>query len=199
MGRIGRLLSFVRTLRNGSKVSDVKIDLGGGENILSEHFSDAGDDSFPLESDYVLTSQVPRSGGQVVAGYLDPINAPKALPGDKRIVGRDQATGLVVVDVWLKSSGEAVTANDNGSFTLNPDGSIKGINGSGSFELEVGGDFRVNGVVIDTSGNITSPAKIDAVTVEATTSLLAATKEIAGHDHTIDSGSSAPGPTGENN
>lgn len=198
MGRIGKLLSFVRTLRNGSKVSDAKVDLGGGENILSEHFSDAGDDSFPLDTDYVLASQIPRAGGHVVAGYLDPINEPKAMPGDKRIFARDPATGLAIVEVWLKSDGTAVVSNGAGSFTLDPAGSIKGINGNGNFELESGGNCVINGVVIDTDGNITSPAKITAPEGDFT-SLLAATKELAGHDHPIVGGSSAPGPTGPNN
>ena len=199
MGRIGKLLSFVRTLRNGSKVSDAKVDLGGGENILGEHFSDAGDDSFPLDTDYVLTNQIPRAGGHVVAGYLDPINEAKSLPGDKRIFARDPATGLAIVDVWLKGDGTALVSNATGSFTLNPDGSIKGINGNGVFELESAGNFVVNGVVIDTNGNITSPAKIDAQVIDAATSLLAASKEIVAHTHPITGGSSAPGPTGPNN
>lgn len=199
MGRIGKLLSFVRTLRNGSKVSDAKVDLGGGENILSEHFSDAGDDSFPLDTDYVLASQIPRAGGHVVAGYLDPINEPIAMPGDKRIFARDPATGIAIVEVWLKGDGAALVSNANCSFTLDPAGSIKGINGNGSFELEIGGDCVINGVVIDTSGNITSPAKIDAQEVDAATSLIAAGKEIVAHTHPITGGSSAPGPTGPNN
>ncbi len=199
MGRIGKILSFVRTLRNGSKVSDAKVDLGGGENILGEHFSDAGDDSFPLDTDYVLATQIPRAGGHAVVGYLDPINEPKAEPGDKRIFARDPATGLTVVEVWLKSNGTAIVLNGAGSFTLDPAGAIKGINGNGNFELESGGNCVINGVVIDTDGNITSPAKIDAQEVDAAISLVAAGKEIVGHTHPITSGSSAPGPTGPNN
>ena len=198
MGRIGKILSFVRTLRNGSKVTDVKLDIGGGDNVLAENFSTAGDDSFPLDTDYVLTAEIPRSGGRSVIGYLDPINEPKAEKGDKRIIGRDPATGLAVVEVWLKSSGSTLISNGKGSFTLESDGSIKGFNENGSFELESGGNFTINGVVIDADGNITSPAKITAPDGDFS-SLLAASKELAGHDHAINSGSSAPGPTGPNN
>lgn len=204
MGRIAKLLSFLRTSRNEAKISDVKADPGGGPNITAEHFADSGDDSHPLPGDYVALNTDSGSGRESAIGYLDPLNEPKAQPGDKRIYGRDSESGAVVVEVWLKNDGTAIVSNDNGSVTLRPDGgtvvttpestfdaaadgSIKGDNGNGSYELQAGGDFLVNGVTIDTSGNVTIP-----------TSLNLAGKEIAGHDHPITSGSSAPGPTGPN-
>ncbi len=199
MGGIGRLLSFLRTSRNGAKVSDVKLDRGGGANITCEHFAGAGDDSFPLTTDYPFTADQPRGGGEAVVGYLDPINTPKAQEGDRRIYGRDAATGAAVVEVWLKSDGTALTSNAAGSFVLRPDGSIKGSNSNGSFELQSGGDFVVNGVTIDTAGNITSPATVTAPNLAGSASVKAASKELGGHDHNINSGSSAPGPTGTNN
>lgn len=210
MGWINKVLSFTRVTRNSAKISDVKIDPGGGPVITAEHYGPAGDDSHPLNTDYALAVDVPRTGGAAVAGYVDPINTPKATPGDKRIYARDSGTGAVVVEVWLKNDGTATVSNANGSITLRPDGgaiittpgstfdakangSIKGDNGSGSFELESGGDFVVNGVTIDTAGNISTPASVSAP------SILANSKELAGHDHAINSGSSAPGPTGANN
>ncbi len=198
MGRLAKILSFIRVTRNGAKVSDVKVDPGGGANVTVEHFAPPGDDSFPLNSDYVATMEIPRTGGEVAVGYVDPLNTPKANQGDKRVYARDADTGAVVVEVWLKNDGTAVVSNDEGIFTLAPSGSIKGDNGSGSFELQAGGDFIVNGVTIDTSGNITSPATITGVTVTAP-SMQTGGKELAGHDHNILSGSSAPGPTGSNN
>lgn len=209
MGWINKILSFTRVVRNGAKVSDVKVDPGGGPNITAENYSPAGDDAHPLTTDYALSVGVPRSGGAVVAGYVDPLNEPKAQAGEKRIYGRDANSGAVIVEVWLKNDGTAVVSNDNGSITLRPDGgtvtttpastfdaaangSIKGDNGSGSFELTVGGDFLVNGVTIDTAGNITSPTSV------AAPSIVADGKELAGHTHPITSGSSAPGPTGAN-
>lgn len=189
MGRLGKLLSFVRVTRNnGAKVSDVKLDPGGGPNITGEHFSAPGDDAFPLDTDFVITSAIEGSGREDVVGYADTINTPKALEGDKRIYARDPVTGLAVVDVWLKSDGTAATTNANGSVTLNPDGSIKGLNAAGSFELQAGGDFVVNGVTIKANGDVIMP-----------NSLVLNGKEIDGHDHDIASGSSAPGPTGGNN
>ena len=204
MGRIAKLLSFLRVTRNGAKISDVKIDPGGGSNITAEHFAPPGDDSFPLPSDYVVTAEINRTGNEAAVGYADPLNDPVALEGDKRIYGRDP-DGVAINQVWLKSDGSVLVSNDNGSVLLRSDGgsiittpvsafeakangSIKGDNGNGSFELQSGGDFLVNGVKIDAAGNVTIP-----------TSLILNGKEIAGPDHNITSGSSAPGPTGANN
>lgn len=206
MGRIAKLLSFLRVTRNSAKASDVKVDPGGGPNITAEHFAAAGDDSHPLPGDYVALNTDSGSGRESAIGYLDPLNEPKAQPGDKRIYARDE-DGVVIVEIWLKNTGEATVLNENGSVTLRPDGgtitttpestfdakadgSIKGANGNGSFELAVGGDFLVNGVIIDSSGNVTIP-----------TSLSLAGKEIAGHDHSQanDSGGNTEADTGPNN
>jgi hypothetical protein len=158
VGRIGKLLSFIRSFRNDSNISDVKIDPGGGINITSEHFSSPGDDSHPLTSDYVITIKIPRTGGEVVVGYVDPINTPVAQEGDKRIYGRD-GNGDDIVQVWLKNDGEALISNTNGSVKLRPDGgtvittplsthdvaangSIKSDNSIGSFELLADGSIK---------------------------------------------------------
>jgi len=173
------------------------------------------------------------TGKESIVGYADTINEPKALAGDKRIYARD-SSGAVVVEVWLKNTGEAEISNANGSVFLRPDGgtiittpestfdakadgsikgsnnngsfelqtdggsvtatplctfeakadgSIKGSNANGSFELQTGGDFLVNGVTIDTSGNITSPATITGVNLVGSTSVVANGKELAGHKH----------------
>lgn len=207
MGRIGKLLSFVRTLTHGAHVSNVKLDPGGGANITSQNFQDAGGDAFPLTTDYTAGVDLKRQGVAVVVGYIDPINEPKSLEGEKRIYARDIATGLVIAEVWIKNDGEVTTFNANGSNTLRPDGgsvtttplstfdsdadgSIAGVNGNGAFELETGGDFVVNGVTIDTAGKITSPTSISAP------SIVANSKELAGHTHPV---TSAPGTTGPNN
>lgn len=183
MGRIAKLLSFVRLTRNEAKVNDVKVDPGGGPNVTAEHFAAPGDDSHPLPGDYVALNTDSGSGRESAIGYLDPLNEPKAQPGDKRIYARDE-DGVVIVEIWLKNTGEATVLNENGSVTLRPDGgtitttpestfdakedgSIKGDNGSGSFELTAGGDFLVNGVTIDTSGNISTGGKLNADDVTA--------------------------------
>ena len=175
--RIAKLLSFLRVNRNDANMSDVKVDLGGGDNRTADHFSDPGDDSFPLESDYVLTSSVARNGSKAAHGYLDPINAGVAQRGDKRVYGRN-TNGVAVNQMWLKNDGSALISNDNGYMLLESNGVI-----------------NLNGVIIDTDGNITSPKTITADTVKVTTSLIAALKELVGHLHLA---GVPPGDTGPN-
>ena len=207
--RIAKLLSFTRTVKNETNVSDVKIDQGGGDNITAEHFAPPGDDSFPLPGDYVLGVDVPRNGSKVAAGYVDPINTPVAVEGEKRVYARNPADGSPVNQVWLKNDGSVLVSNDNGSVLLRADGgsivttpastfdcdaggSIKGDNGSGAFELTPGGTMDINGATIDPSGNIVSPGTIAAATsvsaplIAATggsASLTVAGKEMSGHTH----------------
>lgn len=190
MGRIAKVLSFVRAIRGTANVSDVKIDPGGGANVTPEHFSAPGDDSFPLTTDYVVTEDVPRTGGEAAVGYVDPINTPKAREGDKRIYARDPVTGATVIDLWLKSDGSGTLENSNGVSTLAADGSQTGSNASGSFALQANGDFVVNGVTIAADGKVTIPA-----------SLTLNGKEIAEHDHSQDADSAGDTQvdTGPNN
>ncbi|MCK5606548.1 hypothetical protein KAR91_31890 [Candidatus Pacearchaeota archaeon] len=154
MGLITRVLSFVRVVRNGIYFSDVKMNPDGGSNITGEHFADAGDDSFPLPTDYAVTTTIQRSGGEVPVGYADPINEPKAEAGEKRIYGRDASSGAQVNEVWLKADGAVLISNINGSFELKADGSMIGQNSAGSFELEAGGDFVINGATITALGDV---------------------------------------------
>jgi hypothetical protein len=205
VGRVAAVLAFARTLVGDVKASDVTVDRGGGDNRTPQHFSDVGDDSFPLPQDFVASVDQTGTGRESAVGYIDPKNEQKSTAGDKRIYARDAATGEQVAEVWLKNDGTAATSNANGSAVLAPDGSttvttpastfeckadgsIAGTNGSGDFELTAGGDFVVNGVTIAADGTVTIPA-----------SLTLAGKEIAGHGHPITGGSSAPGPTGPNN
>lgn len=172
MGHVVALLEFTRTTRGDVKVSDVKVDRGGGDIRTLDHFADPGDDSFPLPQDFVATVEQDGTGRESAAGYIDPKNLQKSTAGDKRIYARDPETGAQVVEVWLKSDGSATTENTNGSVVLGADGSIAGTNVNGSFELQAGGDFVVNGVIIDKDGKVTIP---DSLTL--------AGKEIAGHGH----------------
>lgn len=181
--RIAQILAFTRrTNRHGAKVSDVKVDAGGGNNRTAEHFDGPGADAFPLTTDWVTASDVEGTGRESVLGYLDPINTPKAAKGERRIYGRDPSDGAEVCTVWAKNDGTVVISNENGTFELSP-----------------GGTVTINGVTIDPSGNITSPTTIKGLNLEGTASVKAAGKDLAGHTHAITGGSSAPGPTGTNN
>ena len=180
MGLIARLLSFVRGERRGAKLTDVKVDPGGGNLLTVEHFAAAGDDSSPLPDDYVAIVKIAREGAYVAVGYADVANTPKAQPGDKRIYARDPDTGAVVIDIWLKNDGSIVVENNTGSFSL-----------------AASGVFSVNGVTIDTDGNITTTGKVDAGELEADTSLIGGGIEMITHTHTQpnDSGGDTEGPT----
>ena len=123
MGLIARVKSFTRRIAGGAKLSDVKVDPGGGANITGEHFADSGDDSHPLDSDYAAAMPIRRSGGAVVVGYADPINTPKAAAGEKRIYGRN-AAGAAVNEVWLKADSSVIISNALGAIELKADGSV---------------------------------------------------------------------------
>jgi len=150
VGRLAKILSFVRTVRNEAKVSDIKADTGGGANITAEHIAPAGDDSFPLENDYVALNSDSGTGREMAIGYIDHINEPKAGKGDKRIYARNPETGNTVAEFWLQGNGSILCSNENGSF-----------------ELQSGGDFLINGVTIDTNGNIATAGKVNADDVTA--------------------------------
>ena len=143
---IARVLSFLRTERNGAKLSDVTLDPGGGPNITGEHIADAGDDAYPLTTDYAATMSIPRDGGRVSVGYADPINTPKAEAGEKRIYGRDATTGQAVNEVWLKADGSVLTDNANGSVELKANGEIVSTNAGGSVSLKPDGTLSATAV-----------------------------------------------------
>lgn len=130
MGLIALVKSFTRVVRNGAKISDVKVDPGGGANITGEHFASPGDDSYPLDSDYVILVKNRRSGGYSIVGYADPINDRKSNPGEKRTYGRDPSTGFAVNEVWQKSDGSVMISNALGSAELKADGEL--LHGSGA-------------------------------------------------------------------
>lgn len=199
MGLISKLLSYTRIGdRNGAKVSDVKHDPGGGANQTGEHFQAANEDSVPLPGDYILTVNVQRTGGQVVVGFIDPNQQQTAAPGEHRQYARN-ASGEQVVQLHLKADGSAVLSNENASIELKPTGEVNTQNASGFYKLQDDGTVDINGFTIAPDGSAESPVSVTAPTVAGSTSVTAAGKELAGHDHAINSGSSAPGPTGANN
>lgn len=124
MGRIVVIKNFARAIReNGSHVSDVIVDPGGGANITVQHYADPGDDSYPMLTDLGVIIDTPGKGRAKIVGYLDPINTPKTISGEKRIYSRD-SNGVSIAEVWLKSDGSIVGSNLNGNFELKADGSF---------------------------------------------------------------------------
>lgn len=147
MGLIAVVKSFTRLVVDGVQRSDVKVDPGGGANITGGHFSAPGDDSHPLDTDYVLLVKNRQSGGYSVVGYADPVNDPVAMVGEKRIVGRDPSTGLAVNQVYLKADSSVIISNAIGAIELKADGSV-----------------NINGVIISPTGAIQTALGVDVDT-----------------------------------
>lgn len=166
MGLIADILNFARVNINGRDYSESTVNPGGGANITIVHYADPGDDSSPLPGDKVAGMPTQRSGSAIAVAYLDLKNLMKAQPGDKRIYSRDSA-GNQVAEVWLKNNGDIIVDNGEGIFSVLADGTISGVNQNGSFALVPGGNFVVNGVTIDTGGNITTLGDVTANEVTA--------------------------------
>lgn len=183
MGRLARLLGIERKTRNETTVDDCTVDPGGGAQVTAELVTPPGEDCQALPGDTALIVEIDGAGRFVVGGFNDPKNPQEAGPGERQIYSRDE-NGDKIAYIFLKS-----------------DGTIQVNNGSGAFEMQAGGNVVINGVTIDTSGNITGAADIGAsgtVTApngEFSTSLEAGGIELVGHGHVINSGSSSPGPT----
>lgn len=78
-----------------------------------------------------------------------------AIGGSKdRRYQRDVQVGEVAIHAF----------GDNAAIVLlKPNGDVTVSNANGSIELASGGDVTINGVVIDTSGNITAPGEVTAM------------------------------------
>lgn len=144
MSRVAEVLASERVVEEGAHGVDVKCD-PGGDTLTAPHFADPGDDSQPLPGDFVALETSSGSGLEQATGYADVKNEGKAQPGEKRIYARD-ASGAVMVELWLRGDGSLVIDN-----------------GSGKVELAAGGDVTINGVVIDASGNVKAPGEVTAM------------------------------------
>lgn len=183
MGLIAKVLSYTRIAdRFGAKVSDVKHDPGGGANETGEHFQAANQDAVPLPGDYLLTVSVQRTGGEVVVGFIDPKQEQTAEPGEYRAYARD-ADGVQVVQIHLKKDGTAVIDNAEATVEMKPSGEVSTQNASGFYKLLASGVVDINGFTINTDGSAESPVSVTAPTIDGTSSVQAANKELVGHTH----------------
>lgn len=173
MGRLAKVLSFVRFTRGDAKGSEATVDPGGGANVVAGHFTALGDDSHPLPGDYAVLVDGPGTGVEVVVAYADPINAAISTPGDKIIYARNAASGVISCRMWLKASGDILIQT-----------------ASGAISITAAGVINANGVTVDGSGNMTTTGTITAAEV------IAGGKSLAVHVH---SGvTTGPSPTGPN-
>lgn len=187
MGLIGSQLSFARVLLDGIHSTDAKIDTGGGENRTGKIFGTPGDDSPPMAEDYAVAVDDPRTGGVAVVGYIDPNNAGTAEAGERRIYSRDES-GAVIAEVYLQKDGSVSVLGAGASLELGADGAVAMANGPGSIAIDAAGVVTINGVTIDTAGNITTGATVAAADVAATgsveaPSVVGAGLELVGHAH----------------
>lgn len=172
-------------------IVNMPVHFSGGDFIL-EHQIDAGDEGLIIVSQRCIDGWKEQGGvapqtvirklgmqdGLFIPGFRSKPNAVTDFQNDG-IRLRNKAGDQFI---WLKNNGDNLIQNSNGSFLLKADGSEKGSNSFGSYELEPSGNFVVNGVTIDVSGNITTMATIVAGTVSAA-SIAGGGKELAGHTH----------------
>ena len=175
MGRLGIVKQIARAVIRGANVLNAIADPGGGANVTARVFSASGEDAPPLPDDTAVIIPLGQIRGNAAVGFADTKNVGVAAAGEVRRYSRN-ASGSPVAVLWLKT-----------------DGSIEIVNGGGSFVMAPGGNVTINGVEIDTSGNITTPGTVDADTVDADTvdadtveagsSLTVNGKEVDGHLH----------------
>jgi hypothetical protein len=132
MGRIAFVVSFERNNEDGENIADVKVDVGGGDVLLVEHFTPPGYDGVPLDGDYVATTSFPGGGEEVAVAYVDADNEPVAGAGEVRLYARD-STAAVVAHVYVKADGSIEISNDSGTMTLGADGKF---NVNNNFEVD---------------------------------------------------------------
>ena len=90
----------------------------------------------------------------------DQKNQNTSAPGARRFYSRDPESGSIVGEIILGNDGTITLKNDKVSQTIAADGSASLVNELGSSVLQANGNFVINGVTIDTDGNIDSPGTI---------------------------------------
>lgn len=147
--------------------ADVKVNPGGKANITGKHVQSPGEDSPPLPDDFATMVPSIAEGSINIVGYVDPKNTLIANGGEKRRYARD-AEGNIVSVIWQRNDGSILIMNDKGMLLLNPDGSQKGSNEKGFYELEAEGDFNANGAIMDAAtGDVTTKSGVSLDTLKA--------------------------------
>ena len=113
-------MGFVGSVVDIEEEGDVKVDLGGGDDIIADNFGPPGDDSPPLPGDTVALAEGTESGTLQTTGYDDPNNSPVAAPGEKRFYARD-SNGVIVGVISLKGDGTFELGDHSQSFVRGED------------------------------------------------------------------------------
>lgn len=144
MGRIGVVEKFEANTDEGEMVDVVTVDIGGGALISIPHAGVPGDDSPPLNGDYVVMVSHPGGVGEIAVAYADPTNPRGAAQGERKINARN-AAGVIIASIWMKGDGSITAVGPAGEFSIAADGSITLENSAGSISLAAGGAVDING------------------------------------------------------
>lgn len=136
---------FLRSVRDSLQVPEVQVAPTSEDiPVTAEHYAPPGIDAVPLEGDTAVQVAGAGNGRKAVVGYMDTVNAGVAEAGEVRIYSRN-GDKEVVAYAWLKSGGEVVirAGSSGGTITLKPEGNVV-----------------INGVTIDTDGNVITPGDV---------------------------------------
>lgn len=147
---LSAVVQFIRSTVDSLKIPEVQVTPSAeGVPVTAEHYAPPGVDAVPLPDDTAAYMPGTGSGRLAVVAYMDTRNAGTAAAGEHRIYARD-ADGNVVASIWLKGNGDIELRAGEGA----------------SMTIKASGDALINGVTIDSDGNITTPGD---VTVKSTT------------------------------
>lgn len=167
MGLISIVRSIARLVRDGANLTELLHDPGNADSNDAQVFGPSGDDSPPLADDSTFIAPH-GSRKQAALGFADTRNEGVAEPGEVRRYARDP-DGAIVATIWLQGDGTISISNAEG----------------GVIEMAPGGDVTINGVTIDTEGNISTGGDIDAAgDITATGEVTAGAVPIALSTHT---------------
>lgn len=180
--QLAKIQIDIEFISNGGKtfalapIVNVPVHFSGGDFVL-EHQIDEGNEGLIIVSQRCIDGWKEQGGvaPQTVIRKLDMQDA-LFIPGFRskpNAITDFQNNGIRLRNkdgahyIWLKNTGDILSENENGAFLLKADGSQKGSNSAGSFELQAGGTIDLNGVTIDPSGNIITSGTINANDVTA--------------------------------
>ena len=198
MGLIATITEFYREIKNGVEAPFLKVEAEKSVNFTTPHFTPPGDDSPPLLNDQAALVESTGEGRMNSVGYIDNTNPGVANPGEKRFYCRD-GEGVIKAVLYMQNDGAFSVISDDYEISALANGTIKIANSTGNFDMASGGTINLNGVTIDTDGNLTSPKKITGDSGDFTSSLKASTKEIVGHTHNFTNADGIPSVTDGNN